>query len=760
MKKLINRFLGVVVVAALLMGTVMPNVAVMAAGGHETDKEVPSTQKGECDYTITLTKPAGVTVDTNAKYGAYQIFTGKVPEKPKSVIGSEYTDDAYQDPGKENAKLPITDIKWGNAFGEVDNDDWRQNIVRFAIALGTVKKSDYGYAFTDFNGFEYNADGGTPLVDENGNLSSTYVIDTTVINNKSSGDDLTKVRYDKLAVAVAEEIAKHDNREWLQAFSDILGGYTKSASQEDVNQSYVKQYYASTKKDDVYEIKVPAGYYMIIDLTTGDLGSNEAYSARMLFVASNIKQVLKEDVPTLDKDIKRDDNQYYDTEVAGVGDVVNFRLTGTLPNNYDNYLGGYQYTFTDTLSDGLNLNGSAADVKVTAEGLFKLNADGTTWEWDASKELPIPAEYVASIVSGTPVDDHTHHLGEDVKNYNYEVTISSDKKKLSVEFPCLKEIVLQEGSTKYRLGYSEEDTKDASGAITKIGSSRIYVDYSATVNRNAVIKTGNKNTAQLTYSNDPQAYDNTDTTNEKKATVYTFGLDIVKIDAADFLKNNGDQTKSALSNAEFAIIRVKPGTTEEYQIAKVYEKSDKSYLIDDWANIEKPASESAADLQTVVDSYLAEASHTGTEWHVTSDENGQINITGLDAGVKYTMVETKTPTDPDSPGKEIYARIDPFDITLKAKQDNVTKEYDGTLESATVTPGVTDKESFSYTKYVKLTEPNTYADGSASMLVANFKYVDLPSTGGIGIYPFYIIGGIVVAGSIILFALSRRKKTA
>ena len=45
------------------------------------------------------------------------------------------------------------------------------------------------------------------------------------------------------------------------------------------------------------------------------------------------------------------------------------------------------------------------------------------------------------------------------------------------------------------------------------------------------------------------------------------------------------------------------------------------------------------------------------------------------------------------------------------------------------------------------------------MLVANFKYTDLPSTGGVGTVWFYILGagGVGLAG--VLFFLSKKKVT-
>ena len=45
------------------------------------------------------------------------------------------------------------------------------------------------------------------------------------------------------------------------------------------------------------------------------------------------------------------------------------------------------------------------------------------------------------------------------------------------------------------------------------------------------------------------------------------------------------------------------------------------------------------------------------------------------------------------------------------------------------------------------------------MLVANFKYIDLPSTGGVGTVWFYILGGGVLALSGVLFFLSKKKPT-
>lgn len=784
MKKFMRNILSIVVSAALLISSTIPVLAEDHSHGGGKPIEDDSTE-----YTITLTKPEGYPeiTDKNAdkfSYGAYQIFSGMVPTNPVSVDGSIYNkeNDGYQNPGDELASLPITDIKWGNAFGEVNSSDWQDNIVSFVLALAAAPTGDYKYAFHDFTGFEEFADPADPTK----LLNEKYYIDSKDKVN-------SKVNFDKLAVDVAEVLAddKHKNNEWLQAFTDILGGYAapeKDSGKPYGQGNYVTQYYPGEWNDDYskYEIKVPAGYYMIKDLSTiGDGDSNEAYSARMLFVASDVTQVLKESVPELEKQIERDSADY-ETEVAGVGDIVTYKLTGTLPSNYDNYLGGYQYIFTDTLSKGLTLNeikdSSKTYVTVTAKGWFK-TSPGSEPTWDPEKTLEIQTNsYDASKVHG---DSNTHHLdGTSGKDSAYIVKVDDIENgggTLTVTFPCLKEIVVEEDGTQYRLGYNSKAEGEK--------SSQIYITYTATVNENAVVSpeddtslNGNMNSAQLEYSDNPQSYSDTDKTTTDTATVYTFGLDIVKIDAAQFLKNDGDTTEDGvvIDGAKFAVVRPvkKADAITGWEIAqfKFVDADPDSeanlpdsfkekgyYSIVSWETIKKDGV-SVADttfdpawLDTADYNTDADAAKEG--YNITTKDGGLLNVSGFDAGVTYTMVETETPKGTDD--KELYAKIAPFTIILAAQKDK--DEYTGKLASVTL-DGTHKSEdgAFTYDKFVRLTdtftgEPVAEADGSAKMLVANFKYEDLPSTGGMGTYLYYIIGGGVILLAAVLFFLSRKK---
>ncbi len=783
MKKLLQRFLGIAASAALL---VTSSMTAFAAGhshhSEDTVLAVPTSTEAEPVYTITLTIPSTYEINDNIdpRFGAYQIFTGTVKNG-----GTSYTN-----PGNTLEQIPLTDIKWGNAFGDVntEKETWQENIVNFVLALADpyTDNGKYSAAFANFKDFS-SFKSGSYLADE-------YYIDPTPDGNPIKEEEKipANVNFDKLATKVADVINNRNDRTWLQAFTDILGGYgDKYAESANNNKGYVKQCYDDVAKkvdnsytapdkekgtDGSYKITVPAGYYMILDKTGIDEstgGTDESYSARMLFVANNITQQIKQDVPSLEKKIMRSDGTEYnsDTEAAGVGDEVKFRLTGTLPSNYDQYTLGYQFKFTDTLSKGLTLKGletsreiddytSISDngFKVSVKGVY----NGTTWESDTTLTI-----------STTNVTEPITHTHVTEKAYTAKVKEeTSGIQTLTVDFPCLKEILITGTGTEatgnggvsgttYTLGYDADANK----------GSEIYIDYVAVVDEDAVVSpkgdagelNGNTNTAVLTYSDNPQSYDDTDDTTKEETTVYTFGLDIVKVDAADFLKNDKDLEKAGLSGAKFILVRP-TATANEYEIAKFVTvaattietdpfKGEKYYSIDSWEKLGTLNSDTT--LEKLFNTFVMGKTKTDYELETYSDtgEKGHLNISGLNDGVTYTMVETETPTAD-------YAKINPFTITLTAQMNTEKTEYTGRLSNATSDQSIETGKSFSFDNPVDITDTfdgGAESDGSANMLVANFKYVDLPSTGGVGTYWFYILGAGGLAMSFVLFRLSKKK---
>lgn len=170
-------------------------------------------------------------------------------------------------------------------------------------------------------------------------------------------------------------------------------------------------------------LSVPGGYYLIKD--NGPVGNNETYSLYIVQVAESIVINPKADDVTSDKEVQEVNDSTTDAATWGevadydVGDAVPFKLTATLPSNYDLYTNGYKLTFHDTLSAGLSFNKESVVVKIdgatittgytlveepTDDCSFEVKFDNLTTT-AAKNDSVITVEYTATLnenaVSGT-----------------------------------------------------------------------------------------------------------------------------------------------------------------------------------------------------------------------------------------------------------------------------------------------------------------------------------------------------------------------
>lgn len=122
---------------------------------------------------------------------------------------------------------------------------------------------------------------------------------------------------------------------------------------------------------------VDQGYYLIVE--TGTPESTDSRSLVMLDTAGqeNITVKTKEDVPEVTKKIVKDGGATADADDVDKGSDVNYRLTGTLPDNISGYK-TYKYTFHDTLSGSLTVKADSVVVKVgdtVIDSGFTVNAE-------------------------------------------------------------------------------------------------------------------------------------------------------------------------------------------------------------------------------------------------------------------------------------------------------------------------------------------------------------------------------------------------
>lgn len=213
----------------------------------------------------------------------------------------------------------------------------------------------------------------------------------------------------------------------------------------------------------------------------------------------------------------------------------------------------------------------------------------------------------------------------------------------------------------------------------------ITFTYTAHLNEKAYVNIGsgstdNKNSVQLKYSNNPRPGDYWGTTPESEVYVYTYQLNNTKY-------HDDDNPNNVLEGAGFRLYSDKTCTQE----VKLYKEGAFYYPI-------KDATDKA---QYAVEMF--------------SDEHGQFNVRGLDAGTYY-LKETTPPKD--------YSACADKEIVISATHDVNHVSLSGNLSTTII---------------------NKKAGG-----------ITLPSTGGIGTTLFYVVGGGLMVAAIVLLVTKKR----
>lgn len=296
-----------------------------------------------------------------------------------------------------------------------------------------------------------------------------------------------------------------------------------------------------------------AGYYLIKDKDKSVTGT-DAYTKYIVEVVGNVTIAPKSDVPELEKKVKDtndstgDTSDWQDSADYDIGDDVPFQLKGTIADNYDDYT-TYYYAFHDQEETGLT---------------FK----------------EITSVYVMNGKTKTELNNSQYTL-----KVNTSAGAITDKCTFEVVFDDLKNL----------------KSADDNAIVNK--DSKIYVEYTSTLNKNAVLgNQGNVNKAKLEFSNNPNAGGTGDkgTTPWDNVIVFTYKVVIDKV----------DDKNQPLTGAEFTLAKKIKGS-----------------------------------------------SNTQTVAVVKSEEGTEFTFKGLDDG-EYTLTETVTPTG--------FNTINPITFTVTA----------------------------------------------------------------------------------------------
>lgn len=405
------------------------------------------------------------------------------------------------------------------------------------------------------------------------------------------------------------------------------------------------------------------GYYLVIP-QGGSTDTVRETDATLVNVPSQASAswAIKSSYPTVEKTV---DNGKKETD-AQIGDILTFKLESHVPDmtEYRSTLTDY-YTFTlnDTLSSGLTYKGNLS-VRI---GNYTLTAA------DPEASPAVAGDYDVIFDS----TNNTLHV-----NIGRNVTIHNDTTNTDTVHRDLRELnMIQEGDL-------------------------ITVTYDAMLNENADIAgNGNKNTATVEYSTDPNNSTQTAYSQPSETKTYTYQITIDKHDNSN--------TPVPLAGAVFKLkdssnntIRLIPtGTADEYRVATAEE--------------------------------VAAVSNNQTVETVTTPNSGLIVIKGLAADT-YKLEEVSAPTGYNKLGADIV-------IVVSA--------------STTVNNG-TEQEPVYETTYhystPEYTVDGTSQNNNSVISVVNTKGTVLPVTGGVGTIIFTVLGaGLVIFG--IVFTSSKKK---
>lgn len=238
--------------------------------------------------------------------------------------------------------------------------------------------------------------------------------------------------------------------------------------------------------------------------------------------------------------------------------------------------------------------------------------------------------------------------------------------------------------TSFKLSIDDVKTCAAAAGLNLNDGATITVTYTAHLNENAYVNTAggptdNNNSVFLQYSNNP-INTSVGQTPESKVCVYTYQLNNTKY-------RDDDTTGNELAGAGFRLYSDKD-CTEEQEIKLKKNTTDGTY-----------------------------SPYFGTDAgdEMFSDEHGQFNVKGLDAGTYY-LRETKTPDG--------YSACDDKEIVISATHDVNHVSLSGNLSTTII---------------------NKKAGG-----------ITLPSTGGIGTTIFYVVGGGLMVAAIVLLVTKKR----
>jgi len=404
------------------------------------------------------------------------------------------------------------------------------------------------------------------------------------------------------------------------------------------------------------------GYYMIVEAGNGSEFESETRTHYMLRLVNDITIKPKAEKVTSYINIK-EGIHYRDFCADNIGDIAEIVVTGSVPEYFDRFQNGFVYDIAVQLPNGISLVESS-DIKVS------------TVNGDSIQEIPSESAYK---VYKSDTEISTEVVGDIADKYD-------DGTDLLVRIYNLAAVT------------TNAITKDTELILTfkaSLNADAITGNFGDVNNQANDLDCGNVITAYVAFSQDPYDANAMGKTVSDSVSVFTFKVDVTKIDGTN---------QSPLEGVEFKLYRKR--TQDETTVLQYATVSNDK--ISGWTTNEGEAAT------------------------FTSDDDGKFSIIGLDADT-YFLKETL--------GFVGYN-------TMEDLEFSVTADYKDNPKKLSLL-SIQAKDALNAT-------PGVFDNGSLALTVINNPGSLLPSTGGIGTTIFYVVGGILVAGAAVLLITRKR----